>query len=97
LVAGHDIITANIVQTTTDKLGIDSCGLDGLDLNYIRFIADKYRGGPVGIETIAAALSEDKGTIEEIIEPFLLKEGFVEKTPRGRILTEMALRHIGIA
>ena len=72
-------------------------GLDQLDRRYLELIADNFGGGPVGIETIAAALSEPRDAIEDIIEPFLIQQGFVQRTPRGRMLTPQAFRHLGLA
>ena len=71
-------------------------GLDALDHRYLRLIAVNYGGGPVGIETIAAALSEPRDAIEEIIEPYLLQQGFIARTPRGRVLTAQAFAHLGL-
>lgn len=87
-----------VSQKTTDyalkRLEIDQLGLDSSDHNYLNFIAHNYRGGPVGIDTIASAISEERDTIEETIEPYLIQKGFVEKTPRGRVLTEVAFNHL---
>ena len=77
-----------------NKLGVDSLGLDGIDKKYLTFIDKNYKGGPVGIETISAGLSEDKGTLEEVVEPFLIQSGLLEKTPRGRTLTFKCLQHL---
>jgi len=89
-----------INQKTADhalkRLEIDSAGLDASDYRYLKFIAQNYRGGPVGIETIAAAIGEERDTVEDTIEPYLIQQGFVEKTPRGRILTETAFKHLGL-
>lgn len=94
IVAGEETITTNIVNEATKKMGIDTCGLDANDIRYLSFIAEKYNGGPVGIDTISAGMSEDRGAVEETIEAYLIKEGFVEKTPRGRVLTPKAVNHI---
>jgi len=72
-------------------------GFDALDRRYMRLIAESFGGGPVGIETIAAALSEPRDAIEEIVEPFLIQQGFIQRTPRGRLLTGQAFRHLGLA
>ena len=89
-----------ISQITADYalkcLEIDSAGLDASDYRYLKFIAQNYRGGPVGIETIAAAIGEERDTVEDTIEPYLIQQGFVEKTPRGRVLTETAIKHLGV-
>lgn len=79
------------------KLEVDSLGLDSLDHRYLSTIALKFGGGPVGIETIAAALSEPRDAIEEIVEPYLIQQGFVQRTPRGRLLTDLSFRHLGLA
>jgi Holliday junction DNA helicase RuvB len=78
------------------RLEIDSAGLDASDYRYLKFIAENYRGGPVGVDTIAAAIGEERDTIEDTIEPYLIQQGFVEKTPRGRILTDTAFKHLGL-
>jgi Holliday junction DNA helicase RuvB len=77
-------------------LEVDGMGFDALDRRYMRLIADSFGGGPVGIETIAAALSEPRDAIEEIVEPFLIQQGFVQRTPRGRLLTGAAFKHLGL-
>ncbi len=92
----ENFITEKIVDNACNKMGVDNYGLDSSDLRYLNFIAKNYNGGPVGIETIASALSDDKESIEETIEPFLLQEGFVERTTRGRILTNKSFIHLGL-
>ena len=72
-------------------------GLDSLDRRYLRCVAENYAGGPVGVETMAAALGEQRDVLEEVIEPYLLQEGFIQRTPRGRMLTELAFRHLDLA
>ena len=79
------------------RLEVDGRGLDGLDRRYLRCIAESYGGGPVGVETMAAALGDERDVIEEVIEPFLIQEGFVQRTPRGRLLTQSAFRHLGLS
>jgi len=91
-----EIINYDIADKSLKKLEIDNRGLDSSDYRYLYFIAKNYRGGPVGIETIASAISEERDTVEDAIEPYLIQIGFIEKTPRGRILTAEALKHIGI-
>jgi Holliday junction DNA helicase RuvB len=78
------------------RLDVDARGLDGMDRRYLRCIAENYAGGPVGVETMAAALGDERDVVEEVIEPYLLQEGFVQRTPRGRVLTEGAFRHLGL-
>ncbi|MEM1306793.1 MAG: Holliday junction branch migration DNA helicase RuvB, partial [Pseudomonadota bacterium] len=90
-------ITADVADTALRMLEVDSEGLDALDHRYLKCIAVDYEGGPVGIETISAALSEPRDAIEEIVEPYLLQQGFVGRTPRGRVLTMKAYRHMGLS
>lgn len=92
--AGEDTISLETADYALKCLEIDALGLDSLDYRYLKFIAKNYRGGPVGIETIAAAIGEEKDTIEDTVEPYLIQQGFVEKTPRGRILTDEIIRHL---
>lgn len=92
--AGEDIISLATADYALKCLEIDALGLDSLDYRYLKFIAKNYRGGPVGIETIAAAIGEEKDTIEDTVEPYLIQQGFVEKTPRGRILTQEMIKHL---
>jgi holliday junction DNA helicase RuvB len=96
-VAGAVTIDAAIADKALKMLEVDSEGLDALDHRYILCIAKGYDGGPVGIETISAALSEPRDALEEIVEPYLLQQGFIGRTPRGRVLTARAYRHMGLA
>jgi len=91
---GNNIITSSVADTALNKLEVDHIGLDGNDYRYLRFIADHYNGGPVGVDTIAAALAEQRDSIEDTIEPYLLQIGFLQRTPRGRMLTKGALDHL---
>lgn len=93
-VKGTGVITGEIAHYALDQLGVDQLGLDPMDRRVLILIEEKFQGGPVGIETIAAALAEDKGTIEEVYEPFLIQEGLLQKTPRGRIITNLAKEHL---
>jgi Holliday junction DNA helicase RuvB len=95
-VAGVETIDARIADTALRALEVDSEGLDALDHRYLMCIAKNYEGGPVGVETLAAALSEPRDAIEEIVEPYLLQQGFVGRTPRGRVITLKAWRHLGL-
>jgi len=97
VVAGQDRVDARIADTALTQLEVDSAGLDQLDRRYLNQIALKFGGGPVGIETIAAALSEPRDAIEEIVEPYLIQQGYIQRTPRGRILTPQAFQHLGLA
>ncbi len=96
-VAGATEITAVLADQALGKLEVDHAGLDSADRRYLRFIAEHYAGGPVGIDTIAAGLSEQRDALEETIEPYLIQNGFVQRTPRGRALTKAAFAHIGLA
>ncbi|ALA16575.1 MULTISPECIES: Holliday junction branch migration DNA helicase RuvB [Chelatococcus] len=96
VVDGADTVTRAIADKALQLLEVDGAGLDLMDRRYLSTIALSFGGGPVGIETIAAALSEPRDAIEEIIEPFLIQKGFVQRTPRGRILTPHAFRHLGL-
>jgi Holliday junction DNA helicase RuvB len=87
-------VSKSIAMHALEKLEVDKHGLDSHDLRYLRFIHERYNSGPVGVETIAAGLSEDTGSIEEAIEPYLLQRGLINKTPRGRVLTEFAINHL---
>ena len=87
-------IDEELANNALNKLGVDSLGLDDFDKRYVNFISKNYNGGPVGIDTISAGLSEDSGTLEEVIEPFLIQSGLLERTPRGRVLTFKCLKHI---
>lgn len=91
----NDLIDTDLVKTSLHQLHIDSIGLDNLDYKYIQFIINNYNGGPVGIDTIAAGLSEEKDTVEDTIEPYLLQIGFINRTPRGRVITNSCAKHIG--
>ncbi|PLX35850.1 MAG: Holliday junction branch migration DNA helicase RuvB [Hyphomicrobiales bacterium] len=96
-VAGKDAIDREAADTALRRLDVDGMGLDMLDRRYLTMIAENFGGGPVGIDTIAAALSEPRDAIEEIVEPFLIQKGFVQRTPRGRLLTPRAFSHLGLA
>lgn len=93
-VKGDGIITKELANYALDQLGVDQFGLDIMDRKILQLILDKYGGGPVGIDTIAAALSEERDTLEEVYEPFLIQEGFIQKTPRGRIITDYAKQNL---
>ena len=95
-VAGAASVDARIADGALSELEVDGRGLDALDHRYLRLIAVNYGGGPVGVETIAAGLSEPRDAIEEIIEPYLLQQGFIARTPRGRVLTGQAFAHLGL-
>ena len=92
----NGVITAQVASYALDLLDVDRCGLDHVDRNLLLTIIEKFGGGPVGLDTLAAAIGEDAGTIEDVYEPFLIKNGFIQRTPRGRIVTEAAYQHLGI-
>ena len=94
---GADQITDRIADKALLALEVDARGLDSLDRRYLTNIAENFGGGPVGIETISAALSEPRDAIEDIVEPYLIQQGFVQRTPRGRLLTPKAFAHLGLA
>ena len=96
IVEGAARITRELADRTLTLLEVDSIGLDVMDRRYLEMVAVNFSGGPVGIETLAAALSEPRDAIEDIIEPFLLQRGFLQRTPRGRVLTPQAFRHLGL-
>ncbi len=96
-VEGATAITSKVADRALEMLEVDKEGLDGLDHRYLNCIALNYDGGPVGIETISAALSEPRDAIEELVEPYLLQKGFVSRTPRGRVMTLKAYRHLGLS
>ena len=93
----HDgVITKEVAVTALDLMDVDRLGLDHIDRNMLYAIIEKFGGGPVGLDTLAASIGEDAGTIEDVYEPYLLKNGFINRTPRGRVVTELAYRHLGL-
>ena len=94
-VKGNGRIDMTITQLSLNSLNIDQFGLDEIDNKLLLTIIDKFKGGPVGVSTIATAIGEDAGTVEEVYEPFLIMEGFIKRTPRGRVVTDLAYRHFG--
>src|SRR5690606_17216351 len=93
-VKGDGTISGKIASYALDQLEVDHLGLDEMDRKILSLIIDKFNGGPVGIETMAAALSEEKDTLEEVYEPYLIQEGFIQKTPRGRVASRLAYEHM---
>ena len=89
------VITLEVAQTALDLMEVDKLGLDYLDRNILMAIIEKFAGGPVGLDTLAAAVGEDPGTIEDVIEPYLIKNGLINRTPRGRVATDLAYAHLG--
>jgi Holliday junction DNA helicase RuvB len=96
VVEGDGRVTRALADMALTRLGVDHLGLDGADRRYLRLIAENYQGGPVGIETMSAALSESRDALEEVIEPFLLQQGLIQRTPRGRMLAQKAWVHLGM-
>ncbi len=96
-VEGDGSIRGPIAASALDRLAVDHAGLDALDRAYLSVICERFDGGPVGIEAIAASLSEERGTLEEVVEPFLLQVGFIARTPRGRVATAAGYGHMGLA
>jgi Holliday junction DNA helicase RuvB len=95
-VEGLASVDAAAADAALLRLEVDRCGLDGMDRRYLRCIAENYGGGPVGVETMAAALGDERDVIEEVVEPYLIQEGFMQRTSRGRMLTETAFRHLDL-
>lgn len=96
IVDGNGRVDKDIADSSLTRLGVDDLGLDSADRRYLRLLAENYGGGPVGVETIAAALSEARDAIEEVIEPYLLQQGLIQRTPRGRMLAAKAWAHLGL-
>ena len=90
------IITKEVANIALDLLDVDKMGLDHIDRNILMTMIEKFSGGPVGLDTLAAAIGEDSGTIEDVYEPYLIKNGFINRTPRGRVITEYAYHHLGL-
>jgi Holliday junction DNA helicase RuvB len=91
------VITEAVAKTALDQLEVDSLGLDQTDRNLLITMIDKFEGKPVGLDTLAAAIGEDSGTIEDVYEPYLIQNGLIQRTPRGRVLTNRAYRHLGMS
>ena len=96
VVVGDGEITKSLADMALTRLGVDRLGLDGADRRYLKFIAEAYDGGPVGIETLSAALSESRDALEDVIEPYLMQQGLVQRTPRGRMLANLGFAHVGL-
>ena len=96
LVEGDGVLNKKIADHALSRLGVDNLGLDGADRRYLKLIAEQYSGGPVGIETLCAAISESRDALEEVIEPYLLQMGLVQRTPRGRMLANNGWKHLGM-
>ncbi len=96
VVEGDGTVTQQIADRALTRLGVDDLGLDNADRRYLRLIAENYGGGPVGVETLSAALSESRDSLEDVIEPYLLQQGLIQRTPRGRMLAAKAWAHLGL-
>ncbi|MCB5200211.1 Holliday junction branch migration DNA helicase RuvB [Loktanella sp. TSTF-M6] len=96
LVEGDGTVEKGIADRALTRMGVDDLGLDNADRRYLRLIAESYGGGPVGVETLSAALSESRDSLEDVIEPYLLQQGLIQRTPRGRMLAQAAWRHLGL-
>ncbi len=96
VVEGDGTVTQAIADRALNRLGVDNLGLDSADRRYLRLIGESYNGGPVGIETLSAALSESRDSLEDVIEPYLLQKGLIQRTPRGRMLAQAAWTHLGL-
>jgi Holliday junction DNA helicase RuvB len=90
------VITEDVAKEALDLMDVDKLGLDHIDRNMLTTLIEKFEGGPVGLDTLAAAIGEDAGTIEDVYEPYLIKNGFINRTPRGRVVTDLAYRHLGL-
>ena len=97
LVDGLDEINDEVTKKSLNRLKVDEYGLDRIDIEYLSTLIEKFNGGPVGVETISSAIGEEISTLEDVVEPFLMQEGFIKRTPRGRVATEKAYKHIGIS
>ncbi|MGB5779596.1 MAG: Holliday junction DNA helicase RuvB C-terminal domain-containing protein, partial [Allopontixanthobacter sediminis] len=96
-VAGDGTVTAKVADEALTRLEVDRLGLDAMDRRYLMMIADIYKGGPVGVETLAAGLSEPRDTVEEVIEPYLIQLGLIARTARGRCLNDLAWQHLDMS
>ena len=95
-VEGDGTIRKGVAASSLDRLDVDAIGLENTDRDYLLALLDKFGGGPVGVETLAAALSEERDTLEDVVEPYLLQQGFIQRTPRGRVATDHAWAHMGL-
>ena len=93
-VKGESLITLDTTRTSLQRLKVDKYGLDAIDIEYLDAIINKVNGGPVGVETISSAIGEEQSTIEDVVEPYLMQEGFIKRTPRGRVVTEKSYEHL---
>ena len=96
VVEGDSKVTKALADHALTRMGVDNLGLDSADRRYLKLIAEHYAGGPVGVETLSAALAESRDALEDVIEPYLLQQGLVQRTPRGRVLGQLGWTHLGI-
>ena len=97
LVEGSNDITLDTTRKSLDRLKVDNLGLDEIDIEYLKSLINKFGGGPVGVETISTSIGEEVTTIEDVVEPFLLQEGFIKRTRSGRVATDKSYEHLGIS
>ena len=97
LVGGYKTITYDLANRSLERLKVDEDGLDAIDIEYLTSLIEKFGGGPVGVETISTSIGEEVSTIEDVVEPFLLQEGFIKRTPRGRVALEKSYKHLKIS
>jgi Holliday junction DNA helicase RuvB len=97
LVEGESVINLDVTKRALERLHVDEYGLDAIDTEYLKSLITKFNGGPVGVETIATSIGEEVSTIEDVVEPFLLQEGFIKRTQRGRVATDKAYEHLRIS
>ena len=95
-VLGDGVITVDVAQQALSMLEVDHAGLDKIDRRFMQVLVEHFNGGPVGLDTLATAIGEEKGTLEDVIEPYLVQQGFLMRTSRGRVATEHAYKHLGI-
>jgi Holliday junction DNA helicase RuvB len=95
-VKGDGVITGSLANAALEMLEVDETGMDMLDRNLLNVLISKFDGGPVGVDSLAAAISEERGTIEDVIEPYLIQQGYIMRTPRGRVATRLAWQHLGL-
>lgn len=95
-IKGNGVVTESVAEQALALLNVDDCGFDMMDRKLLLSVIDQFEGGPVGLDSIAAAIGEEKGTIEDVLEPYLIQQGFIKRTPRGRVATMLAYRHFGL-
>jgi len=96
-VKASGVVTLEVADTALRMLDVDAIGLDLMDRKLLSAVIEKFGGGPVGVENLAAAIGEERDTIEDVLEPYLIQQGYLQRTPRGRVATALAYRHLGLA